>query len=79
MGETEYGWWMQENLVNTVEEDMQQLVLGAQNSLSALEEIILVDGHYEIDLSIKKSITRSKKNPKNHKNKLFDKKTIFDA
>jgi glyoxylase-like metal-dependent hydrolase (beta-lactamase superfamily II) len=53
MGETEYGWWMQENLVDTVEKDMQQLVLGAQNSLSALEEITLVGGNYEVDLSIK--------------------------
>ena len=52
MGEKEYKWWMQDNLVNQVEDQMQQIVLGAQNSLSALEEITLVGNNYEVLSSV---------------------------
>lgn len=47
IGATEYDWWMKENRVNEVSADMQQLVLGAVNSLSAIESQITMaqDGH----------------------------------
>lgn len=37
VGGTEYDWWMQDDLVNQVPDSMQQMVLGAVNSLSAVE------------------------------------------
>ena len=52
MGEKEYNWWMQDNLVNQVEDQMQQIVLGAQNSLAALDAITLVGNNYEVMSSV---------------------------
>lgn len=40
IGATEYDWWMKDNRVNEVETDMQQMVVGAVNSLSAIESQI---------------------------------------
>lgn len=47
IGSIEYDWWMSEDRVNQVAPDMQQLVLGATNSLGAIESTITMasDGH----------------------------------
>lgn len=47
IGATEYDWWTKDNRVNEVEADMQQLVLGAVNSLAAVETHLTMaqDGH----------------------------------
>ncbi len=47
IGSTEYDWWMQDDLANTVEKSMQQFVVGAVNSLTAegLEWTVANDGH----------------------------------
>lgn len=47
IGATEYDWWMQDDLVNTVPTEMQQFVVGAVNSLTAdgLEWTMAQDGH----------------------------------
>lgn len=47
IGAIEYDWWTKDNRVNEVEPAMQQLVLGAVNSLAAVETHLTMaqDGH----------------------------------
>lgn len=47
IGGAEYDWWTKDNRVNEVEPAMQQLVLGAVNSLAAVETHLTMaqDGH----------------------------------
>ena len=52
IGTNEFNWWMQEDLVNSVSQGMQQLVLGAVNSLSAIKNFQLVNGEEQILPSI---------------------------
>lgn len=54
IGGSEYDWWMQDDLANTVAQSMQQFVVGAVNSLTAegLEWSIAKDG-YEIASGIR--------------------------
>lgn len=49
IGSTEYDWWMKEDRVNEVSEGLQQMVVGAVNSLTTIEEQIhMVSGETEI-------------------------------
>lgn len=47
IGATEHAWWTKDNRVNEVEQGMQQLVLGAVNSLNAVDSHLTraTDGH----------------------------------
>lgn len=49
IGAVEYDWWTKDNRVNEVSEGMQQLVLGAVNSLAAVEtHLTMADDDHEV-------------------------------